>query len=42
MRAILQACYDLHAEGQLPTFDRVLLRLADPAVRGSPPACCNR
>lgn len=34
LRAIIQACYDLHAEGQSPTFDRVLLRLEDPAVRG--------
>jgi DNA primase len=33
LRAILQACYDLHAEGQVPTFDRVLLRLEDPAVK---------
>lgn len=33
LRAILQACYDLHAEGQDPTFDQVLLRLQDPAVK---------
>ncbi len=33
LRAILQACYDLHGEGQLPTFDRMTLRLEDPAVR---------
>ena len=33
LRAILQACYDLHGEGQPPTFDRVALRLDDPAVR---------
>jgi DNA primase len=30
LRAILQACYDLHGEGRLPTFDRVALRLDDP------------
>ena len=30
LRAILQACYDLHGEGQLPTFDLVSLRLDDP------------
>jgi len=29
----LQACYDLHGEGQRPTFDRVALRLDDPAIR---------
>jgi DNA primase len=33
LRAILQACYDLHAEGQVPSFDRVVLRLEDPAVK---------
>jgi DNA primase len=33
LRAILQACYDLHAEGQVATFDRVVLRLDDPAVK---------
>lgn len=33
LRAILQACYDLHAEGSTPTFERVALRLDDPAVR---------
>jgi DNA primase len=33
LRTILQACYDLHAEGQLPTLDRVALRLDDPEVR---------
>jgi DNA primase len=33
LRAILQACYDLHGEGSLPTFDRVTSRLDDPALR---------
>ncbi|WP_406696437.1 DNA primase [Singulisphaera sp. Ch08] len=33
LRAILQACYDLHAEGMTPTFDRVALRLDDAATR---------
>jgi DNA primase len=33
LRAILQACYDLHAEGELPTLTRVALRLDDPAVK---------
>ena len=33
LRIILQSCYDLYSEGQSPTFDRVALRLDDPAVR---------
>jgi DNA primase len=33
LRAILQACYDLHGEGSLPTFDRVTSRLDEPALR---------
>ena len=33
LRAILQACYDLHGEGSPPTFDRVTSRLDDPALR---------
>jgi DNA primase len=33
LRTILQACYDLHAEGLPSTFDRVTLRLRDPRVR---------
>jgi DNA primase len=33
LRAILQACYDLHGEGSVPTFDRVTSRLDDPALR---------
>ena len=33
LRAILQACYDLHGEGSPPTFDRVTSRLDDPSLR---------
>lgn len=33
LRTILQACYDLHAEGVAPTFDRLALRLSDASVR---------
>jgi len=33
LRAILQACYDLHGEGPTPTFDRVTSRLDDPRLR---------
>ena len=33
LRTILQTCYDLHAEGTTPTFERVSARLDDPAVR---------
>jgi len=33
LRSILRACYDLYAEGQSPTFDRIALRLDDPEVR---------
>ena len=33
LRAILQACFDLHGEGAIPTFDRITSRLDDPAVR---------
>src|SRR5262249_13139798 len=33
LRMILQACYDLYGEGQVPSFDRVVLRLDDPAVK---------
>ncbi|WP_422926978.1 DNA primase [Singulisphaera sp. PoT] len=33
LRAILQACYDLHAEGLPPTFEHVTSRLDDPALR---------
>jgi DNA primase len=33
LRAILQACYDVHGEGQAPSLDLVIARLDDPAVR---------
>jgi DNA primase len=33
LRAILQACYDLHGDGQLPRCEEVLIRLEDPQVR---------
>jgi DNA primase len=33
LRAILQASYDIHGEGDSPTFERVTLRLEDPAVK---------
>lgn len=33
LRTILQTCYDLHGEGEVPTCDRVLLRLDDRAAR---------
>jgi DNA primase len=33
LRAILQACYTLHGEGQPPLCEAVLLRLDDPQVR---------
>ena len=33
LRAILQACYDLHAEGRTPTPELVASRLDDPAIR---------
>jgi DNA primase len=33
LRAILQACYDLHAEGQSPSYENLMVRLDDPAVR---------
>jgi DNA primase len=33
LRAILQACYELDAEGQAASFERLSLRLDDPAVR---------
>ena len=33
LRAILQACYDLHGEGQPPRSEEVMLRLDDPQVR---------
>ncbi len=33
LRAILQACYDVHGEGRTPTFELVSARLGDPALR---------
>lgn len=33
LRQILRACYELHGEGQPVSFDRLSLRLDDPAVR---------
>ena len=33
LRTILQACFDLHGEGQPATFERVALRLEDPQLR---------
>jgi DNA primase len=33
LRAILRACFELRGEGELPTFERVALRLDDPGVR---------
>ena len=34
LRAILQACYDLQADGQSPSYENVMVRLDDPAIRG--------
>jgi DNA primase len=33
LRAILQACYDLQSEGQSPSYQNLMVRLEDPAVR---------
>ncbi len=33
LRAILQTCYDLQAEGQTPSYNNVMDRLDDPTVR---------
>jgi DNA primase len=33
LRAILEACYTLHAEGRAATLDLVAMRLEDPAVK---------
>ncbi len=33
LRAILQACYDLHAEGQSPGYENLMVRLEDPTIR---------
>jgi len=33
LRAILQACYELQNEGQPPSYERIMTRLEDPALR---------
>jgi DNA primase len=33
LRAILQTCYDLQADGQIPSYENVMVRLDDPAIR---------
>ena len=33
LRAILQACYDLQAQGHSPSYENLMVRLDDPAVR---------
>jgi DNA primase len=33
LRALLQACYDLHAEGERPGYENLMIRLEDPASR---------
>jgi DNA primase len=33
LRAILQTCYELHAEGQVPSYQNQMLRIDDPALR---------
>lgn len=33
LRAILQGCYDLHAEGLRPSYEHLMTRLDDPALR---------
>ncbi len=33
LRAILQGCYDLQNEGQSPSYENLMVRLDDPAVR---------
>lgn len=34
LRALLQACYDLHSEGRRPGYENLMIRLEDPALRG--------
>ncbi len=34
LRAILQACYDLQSEGQTPSYEQLMIRIDDRAVRG--------
>jgi DNA primase len=33
LRAILEACFELHNEGQPPSYERIMTRLLDPVVR---------
>jgi DNA primase len=33
LRAMLQACYDLQNEGQTPSYENLMVRLDDPAIR---------
>ena len=33
LRAILQACYDLQSEGQTPSYEKLMVRIEDPAIR---------
>jgi DNA primase len=33
LRAILQACYDLQSEGKSPSYENLMVRLDDPAIR---------
>src|SRR5262249_1151056 len=33
LRAILQACYDLQEQGQSPSYENLMVRLDDPALR---------
>jgi DNA primase len=34
LQTILQACYDLQSEGKSPSYENLMLRLDDPAIRG--------
>src|SRR5262249_18702013 len=34
LRAILQACYELHDAGEPPSYENLMVRLDDPVVRG--------
>ena len=33
MREILQVCFDLQNEGKVPSYENLMVRLEDPAVR---------
>ena len=33
LRAILQACYDLQSEGQTAGYEKLMVRIDDPAIR---------